>query len=179
MSNRETTMKTKWYSLIVLSLSAVIVAEEPTPNTADKFGPEARSAYLRWKKATFEANGIYVSELKTALEKATRQGSLDEAVAIKGEIERVSSASSAIKPIPLSDFLTGTSWTSGLNDATVILKEGGKGVRKQNGQEAAISWRVNTEKEFTIRWPVGTSSTFLVADDRKSSRSGDATWTLK
>lgn len=173
-------MNNPWLILLPSCLAGVLIAQEPeAPDPAAKFGPEARSAYLRWEKATFEANVAYVSELKAALESATRQGKLDEAVAIRGEIERVSKLSGSHQPSPLADFLPGTSWVSESNGVVVVLREGGKGLRIHQGRESEITWRIDSETEFTVQWPVGALGRFSVAEDRQSVRGGDVTWKLQ
>ena len=52
-----------------------------TADPTAKLGPDGRSAYLRWQKARRDADLAYLVALRAAVEKATRQNQLDQAVA--------------------------------------------------------------------------------------------------
>ncbi|NNC86864.1 MAG: hypothetical protein HKN82_00225 [Akkermansiaceae bacterium] len=150
---------------------------EPTAG----FTPEARSAYLTWQQSRRDADLAYVASLRAALEKATRRGQLDEAVAIRAEIKRIAQGlrQGDEPPVPLAEFLAGTSWVSNINGVVIELAANGKGKRLHRGTEKDITYKVSSDEEFTILWPVGPSAPCTMAADRKSFASGDATWKRK
>lgn len=176
-------MKTLVYCLILFGLCAAMSAQEQASSTADpsaKFGPEARTAYLRWQKVKRDADVAYISSLGAALERVTRQGKLEEAVAIRAEIKRVSDQLNGNKDkTPLAEFLVGTSWVSSSNGVVVALKEKGKGMRQANGNEKLIGYQVISERAFTIQWPGAPATQAVLATDRQSFVAGEVVWKLK
>lgn len=160
-------------------ISGGISAQEKQNSTA-LFGPDARSALMRWEKAKEKVDQAYVIELRRCLEKATRDGKLEEAVAIKAEINRLAKPATALNPPPLEEFLVGTTWTNSVNKTTVKFEANGKGLRFSGGRQSVISYEVSTQKRFSIKWstPNVPRAKCVISTDRKSFQSGDVKWTL-
>ena len=173
-------MKNAIAILILAScLGVSIPAQEKNGEPSGKFSGEARAAYLRWKQAHREADVIYFRSLQRALGTATRAGKLEEAVAIKEEIQRINSLlsqdPSKSGKEDLADFLVGTKWTSDFNKAIVTFQKDGKAVRSLNGRNTDISYTVESNRNFSIQWTAAVGKC-VMADDRKSFVSGDYAW---
>ena len=173
-------MKTIVIFILTTCLYGIIPAQEKGSDPSGKFSGEARAAHMRWKKAHREADVIYFKSLQNALGLATRAGKLDEAVAIKEEIKRINSIlsqdSSDSGKSDLAKFLVGTKWTSEFNKATVSFEKGGKAVRSLNGRNTNISYTVESNREFSIKWTAAIGKC-VMANDRRSFISGEWTWT--
>ena len=177
-------MKVICILIIVATLPIPLMAQEQKTDTsskiADSFGSEARSAYLLWQKARREADMAYLAALRSALDKVTRQGKLKEATAIQGEIKRLETALGESEKVPLSKFLIGTSWENPTNGVVITLGEEGKGSRAaRNNSQSYFSYKIDSEKQITIRWAAGPTSQFVLAEDRQSFVGGDVTWKRK
>ncbi len=166
--------------IILIGLGASLSAQEaPTGVDAEKFGPAGRSAYLRWQKATEEADRTYLRELQQCLDQATRDGKLDEATAIRKEVNRLTARLLGEAGRPLAEFLVGTSWVNSDNGVTVTLQADGKGIRTARGNESRISYEIVSDNQFNLLWPTAPASQCTLAPDRRSYVSGDVTWVLK
>ena len=150
-----------------------------TSNIADKFGSDARSAFLLWKKARKEADLAYLAGLRAALVKVTRQGNLDEATSIQVEIKRLEAELAESERVPLAKFLAGTSWVNPQNGVIVSFGEEGRGLRTARSSESYLTYEIVSYDQFTIRWASAPKSEFRLAEDRLSIVGGGVTWKRK
>ena len=176
-------MKTVLILVFAFALPTLHWAQEKdrsvSPNVADSFGSEARSAYLLWKKARREADLAYLAGLRSAIDKVTRQGKLKEATAIQGEIKRLEAELAESEKVSLSKFLIGTSWVNPQNAVIVTFGEEGKGVRTARNSESYLTYQIVSEQQVTIRWASAPMSEFRLAEDRQSIVGGGVTWKRK
>ncbi len=172
-------MKAICYLLMIGLLAGTLPAQDVKSDRSNNFGPEARAAFLRWQKAREKSDQAYIAELRRCLNNSTRKGKLEEAVAIKAEISKLSRQLAENRRVSVADFLAGTVWVNADNGASITLEAGGKGRRESGGRGSDISYKIISEGKFSIQWTGGTRAECVLAIDRKSFRGGETKWILK